>query len=266
MYDKDESGPMHRFHAHTFGLLSHVPGLVHAVFTRHGGVSPPPWNTLNVGWSCGDSNEAVAENLNRIRQVLGLRVLVAAPQIHGDIIHVVDEALLLGSESQEGLVRAPRGDALVTNLRGVGLLIKVADCQAVFLVDPVRELVANIHSGWRGTVCGLPEKVVHLMVERFGCAPGDLLATISPSLGPCCAEFKNYREELPPTFLPFQVRPRYFDFWAITRSQLMAAGLRPEHIEMAGRCTVCEAHDFFSYRGEGVTGRLAAVVGWKDKF
>lgn len=250
---------------HTFESLNGIPGLVHGVFTRHGGVSQPPYASLNAAWNTEDSADAVRENLTRIKKALSVEHLVSGLQVHGDTINEVDEETLAGGEKHGPVVIAPEGDALITGLGGVGLMIKIADCQAIFLVDPEKKVLANIHSGWRGSVQELPVKVVQRMRERFGCRPRDLYAAISPSLGPCCAEFINYREELPPSFLSFQSRSNYFDFWAISRWQLMNAGLMPEHIEAAERCTVCGTEDFFSYRGERTTGRMAAVIGWKEE-
>lgn len=248
---------------HEFKLLKQIPNLVQGVFTRHGGVSKPPYATLNVVWNNGDSKEAVHENLRRVKRTLGLEHLTASMQTHGDVVQVADETKL--KELHNGLPVAllPPGDALVTQLRGVGLLIKIADCQAVFLVDPVQQVIANVHCGWRGSVNGLLLKVVRVLQNQYGSRAEDLYAGISPSLGPCCAEFRDYRQELPPVFQQFQVRPRYFDFWAISRWQLREAGLPADHIEVAGRCTVCGSRDFFSYRGEGTTGRMAAVIAWK---
>jgi len=247
---------------HTFENLSMVPHLVHGVFTRHGGISQKPYATLNVAWNNGDAPEAVRENLLRVKNAMYLEELVAGYQTHGDTIHVVDEECLAQATVRDPVLFTPPGDALVTGLRGVGLLIKIADCQAIFLVDPVREIIANVHCGWRGSTMAIPEKVVGFLRDRFGCRPENILAGVSPSLGPCCAEFRNYPEELPAPFWSFQTKPSYFDFWAITRSQLIRAGLRPEHIEVAGRCTVCESSDFFSYRGEKTTGRNATVLAW----
>lgn len=247
---------------HTFQNLSAVADLVHGVFTRHGGVSEKPYATLNVAWNNGDAPDAVQENLLRVKSVIGVERLVASKQTHGDSIHVVDQSCLVQATERHPILLTPPGDALVTDQRGVGLLIKIADCQAIFLVDPVRHVIANVHCGWRGSTGGIPIKVVALLRDRFGCRAQDLLAGISPSLGPCCAEFRNYAEELPASFWRFQTRSTYFDFWAITRWQLVRAGLRPEHIEVANRCTVCETSMFFSYRGEKTTGRNAAVLAW----
>jgi YfiH family protein len=254
---------MNQLIIHQFQLLENVPGLVHGVYTRHGGVSVSPYDSLNVAWNNGDDAAAVHENLSRVRRSLGVRFLASSLQVHGDTIHVLDRHPPGDADSDAFLIRAPSGDALVTSVEDLALMIKIADCQAVFLVDPENRVVANVHCGWRGSVQNLAGKTVSLMRERYGCRPERLLAAVSPSLGPCCAEFRHYRDELPPAFWEYQVRPTYFDFWEITRRQLQEAGIKPDHIEVAGRCTVCHREDYFSYRGEKVTGRMAAVIGWK---
>ena len=249
---------------HIFSNLRDVPGLFHGVYARHGGVSLPPFHSLNVSWNIGDEEDHVRSNLLRILNETGMRRLVGSPQVHGDTVHVVDEAALASYRMYHSVLPVtPPGDALVTALTGLGLLIKIADCQSIFLVDPVRRVIGNVHSGWRGSIAQIAKKAVRVMIERFGSQPEDMLAAVGPSLGPCCAEFVNHRRELPPSFADFQVRPNHFDFWAVTRMQLGEAGLKQENIEVAGRCTVCEKENFFSYRGLGKTGRLAAVIGWK---
>ena len=99
------------------------------------------------------------------------------------------------------------------------------------------------------------------MKTRFGTRPESLWAGIGPSLGPCCGQFVNYRKEIPSALWGFRVREAHFDFWAISRAQLTAAGLDPSRIETAGVCTRCCSDTFFSYRAEGTTGRFAAVIG-----
>jgi len=247
----------------TFQSFTAIPQLVHAVFERHGGVSRPPYASLNAAWTNGDQESNVRQNLERVKEALGLEDLVAAPQVHGDTIVVIEQVTLPPLDPYLRVRVTPPADALVTRLHGVGLMIKVADCQAVFLVDPLRQVVANVHCGWRGSIQGILGKVVRLLHERFQSHPTNLLATISPSLGPCCAEFRNFPQELPESFLPFKLGDNHFDFWAISRWQLQRAGLLPEHIETAGQCTVCGVDRFFSYRAEKATGRMAAVVGWK---
>jgi len=155
-------------------------------------------------------------------------------------------------------------DALVTDLPEVGIMVQHADCQAVLLFDPLRRVIGAVHSGWRGSVQNILGKTVGLIVSRYHSRAEDLLAVISPSLGPCCSEFVNHRHELPPHFQRYRAGENHFDFWRISQEQLIAAGLRPASISVAGVCTSC-SRDYFSYRracreGDGVTGRNCSVV------
>jgi len=139
--------------------------------------------------------------------------------------------------------------------------IQVADCQPILLWDPVRQVAANVHSGWRGSVQNIPGLTVAVMQERFNCNAKDMLAAIGPSLGPCCSEFVHYRTEIPQRFWRYKDAADRFDFWAITCDQLQTAGIDPVNIACSGICTRCSTDRFFSYRGEGTTGRFAAVIG-----
>jgi polyphenol oxidase len=238
--------------------FSHFPdGILHAVFTRRGGISPEPWSSLNVGLLVGDRPENVLENRQRIKQVLAVRRLISCRQVHGKGVRVIDR-LPAGDWEAEDC------DALVTAIPDIALLIQQADCQAVLLHDPVRRAVGIAHSGWRGSIADIIAATINAMIATFGTRPQELLAGIGPSLGPCCAQFVNFRRELPLPFHAYQVRPDYFDFWAISRDQLLAAGMARENIEIARVCTACSP-DFYSYRREGTTGRFAAVIGLRNE-
>ena len=152
---------------------------------------------------------------------------------------------------------------MITDLPGRHLVIQTADCQAVMLYDPRRRVAANVHVGWRGSAANIIGHTVARMVAGFGCRPTDMLAGIGPSLGPCCAEFKNYRREIPSEYWRYRHAGDLFDFWALSRDQLTAAGVPPAGIHVSGLCTRCETGRFFSYRAEKRTGRLAAVIGLK---
>jgi YfiH family protein len=129
------------------------------------------------------------------------------------------------------------------------------------LVDPRRKVVANVHVGWRGSINGIIARTLGAMVKRFGCQAHDIVAGIGPSLGPCCAEFVNYKKEIPEKFWSYKDAAHHFDFWAISRDQLVADGVLPENIAISHMCTKCNTELFFSYRAEGTTGRFAAVIG-----
>ena len=244
--EQEDGLPLLRFVA-----LAGMEGVVHAVTTRHGGVSQVAHASLNLGHSNGDDPAAVAANLERLRQALGLERLVWAQQVHGT-------GMLGVGGSESGLIG--QADGLATDQPGVGLLIKQADCQAVVLVAPQRRVVANLHIGWRGNVHNMAQAGVRFLRERYGVDPAELWAGISPSLGSCCAEFVNHATELPEDFLRYRLWGDNFDLWQITMDQLTEAGVPIQQIEMSAMCTRC-AGQFFSYRREGVTGRFGTVVG-----
>ena len=234
-----------------------VDGCRHYFFDRHGGVSGGRYSSLNVGQKLGDTPDNVAENYRLIKSYAALDVLVSADQVHGDGIAMIGEEV--ASDCCIDSV-----DALVTNVSGTGLMVQLADCQGILLHDPVESVIAAIHAGWRGSVAGIIEKTVRKLSTWYSTDPKNLRAWISPSLGPCCAEFRNFKKELPTSFQRFQVKPSYFDFWEITRYQLRSAGVPNPQIEVNGICTSCSP-DYFSYRracknGDGRTGRHCAVI------
>jgi polyphenol oxidase len=238
-----------------FPGLSRVTRLRHAVYTRAGGSSRPPYESLNISSAVGDKADAVAINLRRIQQAFGAPSLQEMNQVHGDHILMLNHVRDVNPGKG-----APPADAMVTGLTGVALMVKQADCQAVILVDPVKKAVAVVHCGWRGNTANLPAKVIERMRSSLGCSPSEMKAAVGPSLGPCCAEFTSHKDLFPSHFRRFMVRKNYFDLWEVTRMQLLEAGLQKDRIEIAGICTRCRTDLFFSYRGEGTTGRFATLV------
>ncbi len=230
--------------------------ITHAFFNRHGGVSPAPWDSLNVSHGVGDSEDNVFRNRSAIKDKLGFKRLVSAQQVHGpDLLHI--------QTMPESDIEIAGYDAIITDIADIGLMVQQADCQAVLFADPQKHAVGIAHSGWRGSVWNIIGKTVLAMRDAFHTDPADLLAAISPSLGPCCAEFINYAAELPETFHTFKNDTHHFNFWEISRSQLATAGLKKENISVAAICTCCN-EDYFSYRREGTTGRCASIIGITD--
>jgi hypothetical protein len=234
--------------------LSQYPQLIHGVFTRWGGVSTPPYDSLNTSYSSGDTRKNVNENLRIIKDTIGAGHLVIMNQCHGDGI------LALREKSHDSLSKLHEVDAVITDMKSTAILVKQADCQGIMVFDPKRLVLANIHCGWRGNVHNIIGRVISQMKQLFRCEGSDLLAAIGPSLGPCCSEFTTYTEIFPETFERFMVKKNYFDLWAISTWQLIQAGLKIENIELAGICTRCNTDLFYSYRAEGRTGRFASVA------
>ncbi|MDJ0854867.1 MAG: peptidoglycan editing factor PgeF [Desulfobacterales bacterium] len=239
-----------------FAHLAAQEGLVHALTTREGGVSQPPHQSLNLARTGDDAPEAVAENRRRLQHALSPGRLIFSRQVHG-----TDVAAIRAPVEDGDFPVVATADAMVTDRPGLLLTVLVADCQAVMLFDPRRRVVANVHSGWRGSIANVIGATVAVMHRSFGCRPSDILAGIGPSLGPCCAEFRNYRREIPQPIWPYRVSQHHFDFWKLSRDQLTAAGLRTERIVLAQICTQCHPERFYSYRSGDRTGRCAAAIG-----
>ena len=224
----------------------------HAVFPRTLGASRAPFHRLNVSFSVGDDPAHVRANRDRVRRSLQAAELVFVHQVHGDGVRVVDD--LSDARTQ------PPADAMVSALPAQALTVQVADCQPILYYDPQRRVVAAAHSGWRGSLAGVAVRTLEVMAARFGCSARDVLVGIGPSLGPCCAEFRNYRDEIPSSLWGYRRGAAHFDFWAVTRDQLIGAGVPAAHIENSGMCTKCRTDRFFSYRGERTTGRFPAAI------
>ena len=241
-----------------FPALVDQPGLFHAVFTRHGGFSDPPFDSLNMSIGRGDDPQKIIKNRRKILECAGGGEAVFMEQVHGDEIWM----LQAGKEAASwGNSVIPRADAAVTDVPGMILVVQGADCQPIFLYDPMHQVIANVHAGWRGSIRGIVGKTVRSMSDTFGCRPESIIACIGPSLGPCCAEFTNYMEEIPPSFWIYKNRRNFFDFWSITRDQLIDEGLSGNNVHTSGLCTRCRTDLFFSYRSRKTTGRFASVIG-----
>lgn len=233
-----------------FELLSEIKDLRHGVFLRHGGMSGPPFNSLNFGYTSGDDRSVVVHNRNQILHILNIPKLMTGKQNHGKRVELVNSSY----EPVEFC------DGLITQEKNLGLLMTHADCQAAIFYDPCHKAIANVHCGWRGNVQNIYRETVLAMKEKIGTQPQDLIVCISPSLGPDAAEFKNYKEEFPTSFWGYQFKPNYFNLWEIARDQLENEGILPHHIEIASLCTFSHMEDFFSYRRDKITGRNATVV------
>ena len=242
-----------------------IPGngqVRHAVFTRRGGVSQAPFDTLNLSVSVPDLQENVLVNRARAYGSHGRSndTLAQAHLIHGAEVAVV-------GVPDHGHYVGPV-DGLITDEPGCGLAMNFADCAAIFLYDPAKRAIGLGHSGWKGVVDDLPGSMVRAMVRAFGCRPGELLAGVGPAIGPCCYEVGEpvisavLRAFPGSDQLLRQVNGKnckgFFDLPAANGLRLEASGVR--RIEQSGLCTACRTDLFFSHRAEqGRTGRFGAI-------
>ncbi len=233
-----------------FELLADLPYLRHGVFLRHGGHSQGTYSSLNLSYHVGDDPRHVEANLCEVANIMGLPKLVWGEQHHGKTIAL----------ATPDWTSSTRCDGLATVTPHLGLLIHHADCQAAIMVDPVHRAVANVHSGWRGSAQNIYAEALAFMKHHFHTKADDVLVCISPSLGPENAEFIHYRQELPESFWEFQIKPNYFDFWAISAMQLRQCGVLEHHIQVAGISTYAHPEDYYSYRYSKIRGGHGTLV------
>jgi YfiH family protein len=250
---------------YTFDNLHDLPVAAH-VSTRHGGVSPEPWNTLNFSVLRGDAPERVQENRRRLAAALGIDAaeIVRCQQVHGTGIAKVDPTD--AGRLIEGC------DGLVTDAVGLPLAVVFADCTPLVLYDRRRHVLGVCHAGWRGTVNGAAAATLWAMQAGYDCAPADIVAGIGPSIGPASYEVGEEVLELARARLPgaalffsypngLEARP-HFDLWAANQHQLAAAGVPVQQIEISGIDTAARTDDFFSHRAEQGRCGLFTMVAW----
>jgi polyphenol oxidase len=243
-----------------------IPALFrHGFSTRRGGVSAPPFETFNLGWRWGDSQESVGENHRRLREVAGAGAMFRVSQVHGARIVRVrrgDDPRVLASVQADGLL---------TDEPSLGLSVHVADCTPILLACPRTGACAALHAGWRGTVAGIVRAGVEAMALQFGCRPEDLRAALGPCIGACCFEVGP---EVVEAFLATHPaarkdgsvirgkRKEHIDLRRVQQSDLVAAGLLPANIDVCVDCTVCDSSQrFFSFRKAGrATGQMVGFV------
>jgi hypothetical protein len=258
-------------------LLGGFPGLCHAFSTRQGGVSGPPYATLNLGAGVGDAPEAVAENRRRFFSGLGIAPdqVVRVKQVHGNGVLVVNAALA----GRPGFPRilldeGAAFDAMTTDISGLALTVSTADCTPILVVDPVRGAVAAVHAGWPGTAKRIAVKTLHAMRRAYGTDPADCYVAIGPSIRGCCYEVDRPVAHAMAAGLAdweacaVPTRPGHWrlDLAKVNRRLLESAGVPREQIEDVGLCTACRNDLFFSHRAErGKTGRMLNVIMLKSE-
>lgn len=259
-----------------FEHFSPYPALIHGVFSRQGGLSEAPFASLNTGLSVGDDRQRVFANRTLLAQMLGYPdwPIATCWIVHGnEVIEAGAEWKLDHDELRDPGFRR-RGDALMTQEPGLFLLISFADCLPILYFDPVHQVVALTHAGWRGTAGGIAMQTVKALASRYGSRPADLLVGLAPSIGPCCyevgADVLEEMERLPEVAASASILPHsagrdarwMLDLKETNRRQLLAAGVLPEQIEIMPICTACRTDLFYSHRQEqGKTGRFAVLVG-----
>ncbi len=255
----------------TFDNLSSFDCLTHFVSTRRGGISDGKFAALNIGFHVGDNNFRVLQNRRTLSDAVGIDLpkFTFANQCHSSNVAIVDENGR-GRGALEKDTALVNTDGMVTNVKNICLSVQVADCVPVLLYDPVHQVIASLHAGWRGTVRKIAQEAISKMVQNYGSKAEDIIAGLGPSNGPCCYEIGEdvYREarialgSVKDIIKPTQQPGKYIlDQWEANIRQLKDAGVKEENIELAGICSQCQSDKFYSSRAdEGVTGRFMAGI------
>ncbi len=243
-------------------LLEELAFLRHGFSTRRGGVSEGGFRSLNLGRARGEVPENVAENRRRFFEAADFPAerLVEVKQVHGCDVLVAEDV----SPDEKAC-----GDALVTNVPGLGVAVQTADCIPVLIADARKMVVAAVHAGRKGVAGGVLPGTIERMREEYGCEPRDMRAALGPAIS---GERYEVGEECLP---PFRERHRNWrdfttplgrgkwllDLPLVARLQLASAGIPESRIGAPGPCTFSESSRFFSYRRDGPpTGRLLSAI------
>lgn len=228
------------------------------VTTRHGGVSEGAWASMNLGSHVGDSPIAVARN----RTIL--RAVVPSEPCWLDQVHGTDVWDAAGTDA-DGI--PPRADASVARKAGTVCAVMTADCLPVLFCDDDGSVVAAAHAGWRGLAAG----VLDATVARMNVVPARIMAWMGPAIGPDAFEvgsevrerFVSDDKDAARAFFPAELPGKWYaDLFELARRRLRAIGV--ERVYGGDVCTYSDPLRWFSYRRDGVTGRLASLVWLSD--
>ncbi len=244
-----------------FESFDNLP-IEHGFFGRKGGVSLPPYASLNQANKVGDPREHIFENRRRSFEAIQRPVesIFDVWQVHGTTVICSEAPRPLDEPHQ-------KADAIFTQNPEVTLFMRFADCVPILLFDPRTRTIGIIHAGWQGTVKQIVRVAIETIQEHYQVNPADLVAGIGPSIGKCHyqvgdevvdavqASFGDQAKGL----LETRDDKSYFDLWEANRTLLVNAGVRK--IQVAEICTACNTQEFFSHRAEnGSTGRFAAAL------
>ena len=233
-------------------LFNDQPSVTCFVTRRSGGVSLPPYDTLNLGANVGDDPEAVARNRAIVAEISGAKDVVYMNQIHSDRVIAISQAPQT----------PPECDATISNAPNIALAVLSADCVPILLFDPKRRAIGAAHAGRRGTASAIAIKTIEAMRKIYGSDPSDILAAIAPAIcGKCYqidGEIASEWRKLP-SYLQPALRGDRLDLPLANRLQLLTIGVLERNIETIGICAF-EDQTLFSYRRANPTGRFAYVI------
>lgn len=212
------------------------------------------FSNINIDMASKSDKENLCKELN-----MNFENLTNNKQTHSDIVNII---------KKEDIGKIKEGDALVTNLKKTPLLVFVADCVPVAIVDTKKEAVALCHAGWRGTYSKITQKSIENMEKLYGTNPEDLVCVLGPSIGPCCYEvskdliekFNTIITNRDEKFYIIKESKYYLDLWKVNELILTSCGVKKENIVNLNICTSCNSDKFHSYRKHNQTTKRLGMI------
>ncbi|EQK45228.1 peptidoglycan editing factor PgeF [Paraclostridium bifermentans] len=212
------------------------------------------FSNINIDMASKSDKENLCKELN-----MNFDNLTNNKQTHSDIVNII---------KKEDIGKIKEGDALVTNLKKTPLLVFVADCVPVGIVDTKKEAVALCHAGWRGTYSKITQKSIENMEKLYGTNPEDLVCVLGPSIGPCCYEvskdliekFNTIITNRDEKFYIIKESKYYLDLWKVNELILTSCGVKKENIVNLNICTSCNSDKFHSYRKHNQTTKRLGMI------
>lgn len=242
----------------TFDIFKPFNKLFHVFSTRIGGISVAPFDGLNLGLHTADNPQDVKKNRRLFFEKLSIsRDRVVFPeQVHSSKVQIV---------SKPGIVE--KCDGLITSQKNLFLSVQTADCFPVFLYDPNKEVIALIHSGWRGTASNICGETILMMKDRLGCNPHDILAAVGPGVQQNCYQVdeKTAAHFASAFLLPDGEKHYKLNVQEAIVAQLREKGVPAAQIEIDSTCTHCAVQLYYSYRRDGAkSGRMMGIIGIRE--
>lgn len=212
------------------------------------------FTNINVDMKNKDDRKSICKDLD-----LNYNNLTYNNQTHSDIVNVVNN---------DNIGEVKDGDALVTNLTKTPLLIFVADCVPIGLIDTKNKAIALCHAGWRGTYSKITKNAIDKMIKLYNTNPEDIVCAIGPSIGSCCYEvskdliekFNTIITNKEEKFYIIREDKYYLDLWKVNELILQECGIKKENITNLNICTSCNSDKFHSYRKHNQTSERLGMI------
>jgi hypothetical protein len=241
-------------HIQKFKILNHHSQLVQGITDKHFG---------NIDCRFGKKKHLL-EKRKKLKNIFNIATknLYEMEQTHGSVVKIIDQRM-----PERVIIGA---DALISDKKDIFLMIKTADCFPIIYFDPVAEVIAAIHVGWRGAMENILSKVLTKMSVKFGTKPENLIVAVGPGIQKCCYKYRNFKQEKLlswQNFIRTESTGKSVDLQGFITSQLTSLGIKSSNIEMADECTCCSQRFFSHYRAQKTLeqeGRFATIIGMRD--